>query len=88
MRDSFLCVGCDQCLVQQLLLLMIHVGNQKAEEDMQLLDFSRQNGVLIDYTIDDCISCLVDATDLHNVDTLLGGGAYGNKFAAHIPTSA
>ena len=38
----FTVIGADDSLIQQLLLLVAHIGDEEAEEDMQLLNFGRQ----------------------------------------------
>ena len=51
---------------------------------MQLLDLPGQDGVLIDDAVNDCIGSLIDAPDLHDVDTLLGRRANGDELTSHI----
>ena len=45
MGNPELGVGLDQGLVQHLLLFIIHIGDQKGEENHQLLDLFCQHGV-------------------------------------------
>ena len=66
---------------------MGHIRDEKAKEDVQLLDFPCQDGILIDNTINDCIGGLIDAPDFHNVDALLGCRANGDELAPYILTS-
>ena len=70
MGDPFPGIGPDQCLVQELLFLMAHVRDQKAEENVQLLDLTGQDGILVDYAVDDCVRGLIHTPDCHDIDAL------------------
>ena len=48
MGDAFLCIGPDQRFVKSCFFLVVHVRDQQAEEDGELLDLSGQYGVLVD----------------------------------------
>ena len=67
---------------------MRHIRNEKAEENMELLDLPCQDGVFIDDTIDNGVCCLVYPADLHDVDALSGCRADGNKLTTYIPTGS
>ena len=42
MGDAFQSIGADHGVIQKLTFLVIHVRNEKAEKDVQPLDFCRQ----------------------------------------------
>ena len=60
-RDAKLGIGLDQRLVQHLLLLVVHVGNQQREENHQLLYLSGDdNGILLGLNRHNNSLCIVD----------------------------
>ena len=67
---------------------MVHIRNQQAEENVELLNLSCQNGVLIDHTIYDGVGCLIHPAYGHDVDALLGCGTDTDELAAYILAGA
>ena len=84
MRDPLERVCSDQRFVQQLLLLMAHVWDQKRKKDMELLNFLGQNGVFIDDSVNDRVGCLINTPDLHDVDALPGCRTDRDELASDI----
>ena len=68
MRDTELVIGLDQRLIQHLLFLVGHIGDQQAEEDHQLLNLPGKHGVhvvivdLINHSISGLIVCRISMT--------------------------
>ena len=90
MGDAKLGIGLDQRLIQHLLLLVAHIGDQQGKENHQLLYFLGQHGV------DVAVIQLVDqlhlrgdgGPDLHHIDA---GGRAGRQLdirAADLVTGA
>ena len=77
MGNPELGVGLDQGLVQHLLLFIIHIGDQKGEENHQLLDLFCQHGVdvVVIQFVDQFHFRCECRTNLHDVDA--GAGTRG-----------
>ena len=50
---------------------MAHIWNEEAKKDMKLLNLLSQNRILVDSSINNGVSSLICAPDLHDIDALL-----------------
>ena len=88
MGDSLSGIGFDQSLIQQLFLLVVHIWDQQAEKDMQLLNLGSKRRGIQRWAVQQFIDGIIDLSDLHDVDTAPAGRRDLDKFSAYIFTSA
>ena len=73
-RNALFGVGADHGFVEKLPFLVVHVGDQQAEKDVQPLDLGGQHGVLHGAAVELFIDRAVCLSDLHDVDAVGGCG--------------
>ena len=88
MGDAFGIVGADQSLIQKLPFLVAHIGNEQAEENVQLLDLRRKFRELDTGAVQQFIDRPINLADLHNIDAVRACRGDLDKLAAHICTGA
>ena len=86
MGDTQLGIGANQSVVQKLTLLVVHVGDQQREKDVEPLDFCRQQRLLHAWAIQHFIHRAVHLSDRHDIDAILGGRGDLDELAAYIGT--
>ena len=86
MGNAFGVVGADQRLIQKLPLLMAHIGNEQAEENVKLLDLRRQFRELDTGAIQHFVDRPIHLADFHDIDAVRAGRGDLDKFSAHIGT--
>ena len=86
MGNAFGVVGADQGLIQKLPFLVAHIGNEQAEENVQLLDLRRQFRELDTGAVQHFIDRPIHLADLHDIDTMRACWGNLDKFSAHIGT--
>ena len=69
-RNALFGIGADHGFIEKLPLLMVHVGDQQAEKDVQPLDLGGQHGVLHGAAVKLFIDRTVCLSDLHDVDAV------------------
>ena len=84
MGDAFGIVGADQGLIQKLPFLVAHIGNEQAEENVQLLDLSRQFRELDTGAVQHFVDRPIHLADLHNIDAVRAGRGDLDELTAHI----
>ena len=67
-------IGADHGFIEKLPLLMVHVGDQQAEKDVQPLDLGGQHGVLHGAAVELFIDRAACLPDFHDVDAVGGCG--------------
>ena len=82
--DPLFGIGLDQRLIEKLPLLMGHVRDEQAEEDMQLLDLPGQCRVVHGRTVQQLIDGVIRFPDLHDVDAVPAGGGNLDELPADI----
>ena len=82
--DPFLCIGLDQRFIKKLPLLMGHIRDEQAEEDMQLLDLPGQRRVVHGRAVQQLIDRVICFPDLHDVDAVAAGGGDLDELPADI----
>ena len=80
------CVGADQGVVQKLPLLMVHVGDQQGEKDVEPLDLRSQQRFLHTGAVQHFIHGAVHLADGHNIDTVPGSRGDLDELAADVGT--
>ena len=83
-RNTLLGVGADHGFIEKLPLLVIHVGDQQAEKDVQPLDLGGQHGVLHGAAVELLIDRAIRLPDLHDVNAVGGCGRDLNERAADV----
>ena len=73
-RNAFFGIGTDHGFIEKLPFLMVHVGDQQAEKDVQPLDLGGQHGVFDRAAVELLIDRAVCLPDLHDVDAVGGCG--------------
>ena len=86
MGDAFGIVGADQGLIQKLPFLVAHIGNEQAEENVQLLNLSRQFRELDTGAVQHFVDRPIHLADLHNIDAVRAGRGDLDELTAHIGT--
>lgn len=84
MRNTFDGVCLDQRIVKQLPFLIGHIGNQKAEEDVQLLNLTGKHGLINVRRIQQIGDRSICPADLHDVDTVRGCRGDLNELTADV----
>ena len=69
-RNALLGIGADHGFIEKLPLLMVHIGNQQAEKDVEPLNFGGKHGVLDCAAVELFIDRAVCLPDLHDVDAV------------------
>ena len=87
-RNTLLGVGADHGFIEKLPLLVIHVGDQQAEKDVQPLDLGGQHGMLHSSAVELFIDRAVCLSDLHDVDAVGGCRRDLNERAADVGAGA
>ncbi len=87
-RNTLLGVGTDHSFVEKLPLLMVHIGNQQAEKDVQPLDLGGQHGMLHSTAVELLIDRAIRLPDLHDVNAVGGCGRDLNERAADVGAGA
>ena len=82
--NAFPCIGADQGIIQKLLFLIGHIGDQKGEEDMKPLNFGCQFRAFDAGAIQHFFYGLVYLAYLQHVDAAFGGGGDTDKLAACV----
>ena len=86
MGNAFGVVGADQGLIQQLPFLVAHIGNEQAEENVQLLNLRRQFRELDTGAVQHFVDRPIHLADFHDIDAVRAGRGDLDKFSAHIGT--
>ena len=84
MGDPFPGIGLNERLIQKLPLLVGHIRDEQAEEDMQLLDLPGQGGVVHGRAVQQLIDGVIGFPDLHDVDAVAAGGGDLDELPADI----
>ena len=84
--NSLFFIGLYQCFIEQLPLLVCHIRDQQAEENMQSLDLRGKRRFVCRNAIDQLVCGLIRLSYLHNIDAVLRGRRDLYKLTANVLT--